>query len=143
MKSGQDPSSDAVLPQAGAIPFRWEGRIRMFCLITDSSDTYWVFPKGMIDPGHTPHTTALNEAWEEAGVRGRLLTDPLGMYEYRKGSMRASVLMYLLEIDEVLMKWPESRWRRRRFCTAAEARKVLGRPEQRPLLEEALRRLGE
>lgn len=143
MKSSPDPSKEPLLPQAGAIPFRMEGRVRMFCLITDSSDTFWVFPKGMIDPGHTPRTTALNEAWEEAGVRGRLLADPLGAYEYKKGTMRASVVMFLLEIDDVLAKWPESRWRRRRFCTAAEALKVLGRIEQRPLFEEALRRLGQ
>lgn len=124
------------------MPFRMEGGGPRFCLITDSSDTVWIFPKGMIDPGETAPQSALKEAWEEAGVRGALRHEPLGSYEYSKAGFRFEVHMFLLEIGEVAARWPEGRWRRRRFCDAEEARRSLGRPEQARFLELALQRLS-
>jgi len=53
-------------------------------MVTSRSGRRWVFPKGLIDPGHTPAEAALIEAWEEAGVVGTLDPDPVGNYVYDK-----------------------------------------------------------
>ena len=40
--------------------------------ITSRNGKRWVIPKGWIDPGQTAGETALQEAWEEAGLTGAL-----------------------------------------------------------------------
>ena len=49
-----------------------------FCLITSLRKGRWGFPKGITDPGETHVETALKEADEEAGLRGRIVGDSLG-----------------------------------------------------------------
>src|SRR5262245_55174768 len=79
--------------QAGVVPVwscraehdetRLDGRL---CMVTSRSARRWVFPKGLIDPGHTPGAAALIEAWEEAGLVGTLDGEPVGNYVYEKYS---------------------------------------------------------
>jgi 8-oxo-dGTP pyrophosphatase MutT (NUDIX family) len=54
----------------------------------------------LVDPGDTPEETALNEAWEEAGLRGRLIGDVVGTYEYEKWNTTFAVTVYLMEVLE-------------------------------------------
>src|SRR5438128_5122849 len=66
--------------QAAAIPIR----DNQVCLITSSNGKRWIIPKGLIDPGHTAGESALQEAWEEAGLVGILSPHPVGSYVYEK-----------------------------------------------------------
>src|SRR5262249_56354811 len=73
--------ADAYIRQAGAIPLR-NGRV---CLITSRRNgKRWVIPKGLIEPGQTPGATALQHAWEQAGLAGVLEPEPAGSYLYAK-----------------------------------------------------------
>src|SRR5688500_6320593 len=86
------PQRDTIL-QAGAIPFR-RGECRTeFCLITSSSGGRWGFPKGIIESGDTAQGTALQEAFEEAGLHGRIIGDALGSYRYEKWGSELVVTM--------------------------------------------------
>src|SRR5262245_801088 len=62
-----------MIAQAAAIPID-DGRI---CLVNSSSGRGWVIPKGHIEPDQTARDTALQEAWEEAGLRGVLNRAPV------------------------------------------------------------------
>ncbi len=64
--------------QAAVIAIR-EGRI---CMVLSSGGKRWVVPKGCIEPGQTAGETALEEAWEEAGLVGVLGPEPIGSYLY-------------------------------------------------------------
>ena len=66
--------------QAAALPLR-RGRV---CLITSRNGKRWVIPKGWIEPGQTAGETALQEAWEEAGLAGAIEGEPIGSYLYEK-----------------------------------------------------------
>ncbi len=57
--------------QAAVLAVRKDGADVNVCLIRKKSSGAWGIPKGSIDPGYTREETALNEAWEEAGIRGR------------------------------------------------------------------------
>src|SRR3954471_13852849 len=103
--------------QAAAIPVQ-DGRV---CMVTSSSGRRWVFPKGMIDAGHTPVQAALVEAWEEAGLVGTLDPDPVGSYVYEKFGREHHVLVYRMAVTEVREDWPERAVRQRAWLTAAEA----------------------
>ena len=78
-------SFDAGVPrQAGVIAVRRAGNGFEVCLIRRKASRRWGIPKGMVDPGDTHEETALNEAWEEAGLKGRLIGEALGTFEYRE-----------------------------------------------------------
>ena len=46
-----------------------DGRV---CLITSSSGKRWLVPKGNLQKGRDLRETAAREAWEEAGLIGRV-----------------------------------------------------------------------
>lgn len=111
-----------------------DGRL---CMVTSRSGRRWVFPKGQIDPGHTPGETALIEAWEEAGVVGTLDPEPVGNYVYEKFGHPHHVLVYRMRVIEIRDAWPERGSRDRVWLTVEEA---IDRVEE-PSLRELLRRL--
>lgn len=54
-------------------------------LITSRGTGRWVIPKGWPMNGKLAHAVAEREALEEAGVKGKAETKPLGTYGYMKG----------------------------------------------------------
>ena len=90
--------------QAAAIPV-CDGKI---CMVTSSNGRAWVVPKGMIEPGQTAGETALQEAWEEAGVAGVLHSEPIGSYVYEKNGGLRHVTVFLMQVTEEANDWPES-----------------------------------
>lgn len=119
--------------QAGVIPIL-DGRV---CMVTSRSGRRWVFPKGLIEPGHTSGQTALLEAWEEAGIVGMLDPEPVGNYVYEKFDAPHHVLVYRLRVIEVRDLWPERGLRDRAWLSVDDA---IDRVEE-PGLRELLRRV--
>jgi 8-oxo-dGTP pyrophosphatase MutT (NUDIX family) len=112
-------SSTKTIPQACAIPFRRNaGRIE-FCLITSLKKKRWMFPKGIVDPGETVQQTALKEAFEEAGLRGRIVGAPLGVYQDAKWGATLAVTVLLMEVTGCDDDWHEGSLRNRRWVEPA------------------------
>jgi 8-oxo-dGTP pyrophosphatase MutT (NUDIX family) len=103
--------------QASVIPIR-NGRV---CLVRSSSGKRWVVPKGHIESGQTAGETALQEAWEEAGLVGSLRPEPCGSYLYEKERMLHHVIVFLMNVTKVAARWPESDWRQRRWVDPSRA----------------------
>jgi 8-oxo-dGTP pyrophosphatase MutT (NUDIX family) len=85
-----------------------------------------VLPKGSIGNGLTAYEAAVLEAYEEAGVDGRIGRSCIGVYGYTKRNekkqKRCLVKVFPLRVACVLPDWPERRQRRRQwvdFRTAA------------------------
>lgn len=130
-----------TLEQASAVAFRDGDKGHEFCLITSISSGRWGFPKGLIDPGATPITTALGEAREEAGIEGRILDDPLGFYRYRKWNRNLNVVVLLMEVTQVESDWLEADVRDRRWALPDEAFDLLEREHLQTMLRLAVERL--
>lgn len=126
--------------QACAVPFRQRERRLEFCLIT-SSGGHWLFPKGFIDPGDDPADAAVREAYEEAGLRGRIVGQPLGFYQTAKNGERVKVLALLMHVRRSESRWPEDGTRRRCWVTEDEARSLLDNPRLAKLLKAAAARI--
>jgi 8-oxo-dGTP pyrophosphatase MutT (NUDIX family) len=107
----------SYIRQAAALPFR-QGRI---CLVTSSNGKRWLIPKGLIEPGQTAGETALQEAWEEAGLVGVLTPDPIGSYVYEKWCGPCHVTVFRMDVTRLLQDWPERDLRQRSLVTPAGA----------------------
>src|SRR5438270_8887961 len=99
--------------QAAALPLR-NGRA---CIITSSNGKRWVIPKGLIEPGQSAGETALQEAWEEAGLVGTLHAEPIGSYLYEKYGNTYHVIVFVMDVTEVAADWPESGVRQRSWVS--------------------------
>ena len=130
-------SFDAFPEQAAAIPIRRVGRGLQICVIRRKDGNKWGIPKGLVDPGATHEETALNEAWEEAGIKGRLLGAAIGSYRYRKWGTRLTVAVYVMELVQQAPTWEESVFRERRWVPFVEAGVLLADHPVAPLLDRA------
>ncbi len=119
--------------QSGALPVRREGAGVQVLLVTSRKGKRWVIPKGVVEPGLTPPESAAKEAWEEAGVRGRLRSEPLGSYRYRKWEGRCTVEVFLLEVESVAERWPEEH-RTRRWAGVEDAARAVREPDLQSLI---------
>jgi 8-oxo-dGTP pyrophosphatase MutT (NUDIX family) len=109
------PSIGESIRQAAALPLR-RGRV---CLITSRNGKRWVIPKGWIEPGQTCGETALQEAWEEAGLVGALEREPIGSYLYEKDGNRYHVTVFVMKVTSVAQDWPERTFRERSWVSPA------------------------
>lgn len=110
-------NAPGFIRQAAALPLK-DGRV---CLVTSSNGKRWVIPKGLIDPGQTAGETALQEAWEEAGLVGALRPEPLGSYLYEKWGGICHVTVFFMEVTEVAQEWPERLQRQRAWVSPFDA----------------------
>lgn len=116
-----DNCKSPSLLQAASIPL-YNGKI---CLVTSKSGKCWVIPKGSISKGKTASETALLEAWEEAGLTGKLHNDPVGSYSYSKSGLTHLVTVFLMEVSIVNDIYPEHRQRLRKWVSIQEATTLL------------------
>lgn len=129
------------MQQAAAIPIRrTRGKLQM-CLIRRKGSKSWGIPKGLVDPGDTREETALNEAWEEAGLSGRVVGDLLGRYTYQKWDTTLTVAVYVMEVVAQEKTWEEDVFRERRWTSFDDAVELLKRHPVLPLLTRARRRI--
>ena len=116
-----DDTPDVVIPQSAAIPYRIEDHSPRILLITSRRRKRWIVPKGIVEPWQSPEDAALEEAFEEAGVRGSLVGNALGDYEYEKWDGVCRVDVFLMRVEEVLASWPEAGIRERVWVGVDEA----------------------
>jgi 8-oxo-dGTP pyrophosphatase MutT (NUDIX family) len=113
--------------QFAALPFRLvEERLEVL-LITSRETRRWIIPKGWAEKGTKPHTMAAREAFEEAGVRGKVGKLPYGSYRYEKRltekrSVECQVTVFLLEVEQEMEDWPEKGERERRWLSRPRPR---------------------
>ncbi|NTA14330.1 NUDIX hydrolase [Agrobacterium tumefaciens] len=135
------PKGD-VRTQYAAICFRRvpsrDGAIEVL-LITSRDSGRWVIPKGWPMGRKKPHQVACAEAWEEAGVRGRVHKKAWGHYTYVKklddGKLvPAMVQVHLLDVQELETDYPEKNERRLSWFTPAAAASSVKEPGLRGLI---------
>jgi 8-oxo-dGTP pyrophosphatase MutT (NUDIX family) len=111
--------------QAAALPFDSSHPQGRFLLITSLGTRRWILPKGNIEPGLTARESAEFEAFEEAGVIGRVAGSSIGTFTYDKTDdgepMTHHVKVFPLEVRQMLERYPDSDLRKRQWMTPSEA----------------------
>jgi 8-oxo-dGTP pyrophosphatase MutT (NUDIX family) len=104
--------------QCAALPFKITPDGIRVLLLTSRETRRWLIPKGWPIRGLKPREVAAREAFEEAGLVGRIVgKHPIGSYHYSKrlpsrGEMLRRVKVFLLAVDEQLDEWPEKQQRK-------------------------------
>ena len=118
-------STPAVPPhfftQSGVVAVRRRNGRTEVLLVSSRSGRRWVIPKGVVEEGLSPADSAVKEAWEEAGVRGRVDGRSLGSYSYVKWGGTCRVEVFRLLVEAQSEAWPEQGTRSRRWMRAEEA----------------------
>lgn len=115
--------------QAAALPWRrHKNRIEVL-LVTSRDSGRWILPKGWPRKDEPLHLAAQREAFEEAGIRGRISAVPLGRFRSgRKHSPNREIHVFALEVQKVEEHWPEAGQRERRWLSPKKAAKRISEP---------------
>ena len=120
------------MAQVGALPVRGSPGSYQVLLITSRESGRWVIPKGWPMKGKKDHDAAAQEAFEEAGVSGKIHKRPLGAYTYEKrrddGADPVRVMVYLLEVQAEKRRWPEREQRQRQWMAVDLAAHLVEEP---------------
>jgi len=109
--------------QSAAAPVRViDGQIEVL-LVTSLGSGRWILPKGIVEKDMTPSQSAAKEAWEEAGVKGRMDVHCLGMFQTSKWGDVCSVEVFRMDVTKIADQWPESDKRKRKWLTLSDALK--------------------
>jgi 8-oxo-dGTP pyrophosphatase MutT (NUDIX family) len=113
--------------QYAALPYRAKGKSKLeIMLVTSRGTRQWIIPKGWPKRGIPPYKTAAKEAFEEAGVLGKVSKRSIGSYPYNKiikkgRTASCRIQVFALRVTRQHKRWPEKRERRIRWYRAAEA----------------------
>jgi diphosphoinositol-polyphosphate diphosphatase len=149
-------SEDGARLVAGCIPVRvkqlpGEQPQLEVMLVTSRAGKGWGFPKGGWEVDESVEAAAARETVEEAGVRGDLEVEPLGIYTFSSSKAarlhgadqgRCVAHMYVMHVAEELPIWPEGQQRRRVWFPVPEASKACRHQWMRDALHTWLRRSG-
>ena len=111
--------------QYAALPYRLINSGTEILLITTRRKGKWSVPKGWPMKGQSaPHAAAI-EAFEEAGVVGKMSARKVGRFKHRKTkgakAIRCAVDVFSLAVHDKFDNWPEKHQRKRRWFAAEEA----------------------
>lgn len=126
-------------PQYAALCWRMRRNVPEVLLITSRDTGRWIIPKGWLCAGTDGPGSAMQEAWEEAGVTGRLGPAPIGLFGYNKVlspnvHLPCAVTVYPLRVSALARHFPERKLRRRKWFTAEKAARKVAEPGLRALL---------
>lgn len=138
LRPPSDPDREPRV-QYAALPWRRGDAGVEVLLITSRETRRWVIPKGWPIRGSSAAESAAQEAYEEAGVMGRVALRDLGAYHYDKtlksGRVQhVRVAVFGLEVLGEAEAWPEKGQRDRLWTTPADAAERVAEPELRALL---------
>lgn len=126
--------------QVAALCYRTSTSGKDVLLITSRDTGRWIVPKGWPIDGLNGSQAALQEAWEEAGVRtAEIESKAVGQYEYVKGldtggEAVVETQVYLAKVTAMASDYPEAGERTRKWVTPEEAANMVSEPGLQDIL---------
>jgi 8-oxo-dGTP pyrophosphatase MutT (NUDIX family) len=134
-------NTSTVRIQYGALPYRFTpyGALEILVLTTRQTRR-WIIPKGWPIRNLKPVRSAAREAFEEAGVRGRIGAKPIGVFSYTKAldetgtELTCEVRVFPLLVKRQTKTWPESAQRMVQWVDPAKAIALVKEDELKALI---------
>ena len=115
----------------GVIPFRGVDNENLEFLVVSTKNGNWSLPKGNPMKKLGSKGTALQEAYEEAGIIGTVVDQKISTIVNGK-----CMAFYPMEVKNELAVWPESDWRQRKWIRTNEAKDYINHGSLRSILKE-------
>ena len=121
--------------QVAALCYRGVGKGKQVLLVTSRGTGRWIIPKGWPIRGKNGSQSAMQEAWEEAGVReGTTGTAAIGSYTYDKQqssgwSFPVETMVYPVAVETLEDEFPEVKQRERKWVSPRDAANLVQEPE--------------
>lgn len=135
-----DAGKRELRTQFAALCWRLHNGKPQVLLITSRGRGRWILPKGWGIAGKTPAESALREAWEEAGVEGKVMGNALGIYSYTKPEIDEGlpcvVAVFPILVKKLRKVYPESGERERKWFTLKKAANLLAEPELKQMVRD-------
>lgn len=121
---------------------RNDGDIQLL-LICSLDSKRWMISEGWPMRGKTLAEAARIEAWEEAGVKGHISSDPIGSFRYHKRratglKQSCTVYVFALHVTSIADNFPEVALRNPRWMSKTDAIKRLRQPALQALIQDHL-----
>lgn len=126
--------------QVAALCYRHGDNGPKVLLVTTRGTGRWIIPKGWRIRGKSSSESAMQEAWEEAGVtKGKLAKKSIGSFFYKKvkdngDEIGVKTSVYPIAVKQVEDKFPEHKQRRRKWVSLKKAANMVKEPELKKLL---------
>jgi 8-oxo-dGTP pyrophosphatase MutT (NUDIX family) len=140
-------SKPVVRIQYGALPYRFTQEAALeILLVTTRRTKRWLIPKGWPIKGLRPAKSAAREAFEEAGVRGRVGGKSIGLFKYDKMVddngiyVRCEVRVFPLLVRRQNAVWPESEQRTTQWVAPSKALTLIKEPDLKALVAAFVKR---
>jgi 8-oxo-dGTP pyrophosphatase MutT (NUDIX family) len=131
----------AVRVQYGALPYRFTPMAALEILVvTTRQSRRWIVPKGWPIKRLTPSKSAAREAFEEAGVRGKIGARAIGNFRYKKAAdgngaeVDCEVKIFPLLVKRQSASWPESEQRVAQWVEPEKAISLIREPELKSIV---------
>jgi 8-oxo-dGTP pyrophosphatase MutT (NUDIX family) len=135
--------------QYGALPYRFTQDAALEVLLVTTRQTRrWIIPKGWPIKGLRPPKSAAREAFEEAGVAGRVGVKPVGLFTYNKVLDEAGVettcevKVYPLLVKRQSDVWPESEQRTTQWVEPSRAVVMIKEPGLKKIVASFAKRVA-
>ena len=135
--------------QYGALPYRFtENAALEVLLVTTRQTKRWIIPKGWPIKGLKPAKSAAREAFEEAGVRGKVGGKSLGAFAYDKLidelgiRVICEVRVFPLLATRQSEVWPESEQRTIQWVEPTKAASLIKEPGLKKLVAAFAKRMA-
>jgi 8-oxo-dGTP pyrophosphatase MutT (NUDIX family) len=142
-KNSMSRGGEVSVPvQSGALPWRLKRRKKAeVLLVTGRRSGRWMIPKGWPVPGKSLADSAAQEAFEEAGIKGKVDPKPIGTFRHVKqhllyGTLEVDISVHPLAVKRELSDWPERGERIRKWFGVDEAATRVDSEELRKLIVE-------
>jgi 8-oxo-dGTP pyrophosphatase MutT (NUDIX family) len=128
-----------VRTQFAALCYRVVDSQVQVMVITSRRTKRWIIPKGWPMDAKTPAKSAAIEAYEEAGVEGKVFHTCLGVFSYTKSlegdaGLPCLAMVFPLKVKTIHKRFPERAERRRKWVSLKKAAKLIEEPELRQII---------
>jgi 8-oxo-dGTP pyrophosphatase MutT (NUDIX family) len=131
----KDKPSTRGATHSGVVAWRIRDGNPEVLLVTATGSGKWVIPKGRIDEDVGSRKSARREAFEEAGIKGKI--DKVPFDEYRHGGEDVLVEVFLMRVKSEAPSWPEEDVRERRWVSLEDSSDTVDDPGLRSVLRKA------
>jgi ADP-ribose pyrophosphatase YjhB (NUDIX family) len=124
----------------GVIPFAISGDRVAIMFVTSQRRGRWILPKGNLKPGESHKKGCKREAFEEAGVKGRIMSELPMTHVVTKSSdgklSQVAVTYYPMLVSKQVDEWPEQAKRERHWALLEDAERVTDREDFQQIIKQ-------